>query len=131
MPGWAWMLVGLGVAATSGECAGAQPSPARGAGQPYEGVWAASAAACRDADGVDRLSIERNRFFWYETRCRARDVEAGAPRSWTMRMACEGEGQRFSAHPRLSLPTPSKLIMENAPVGPTKRQVYVRCTAKP
>jgi hypothetical protein len=42
-------------------------------------------------------------------------------------MACEGEGERFRAQPRLSLDRSDRLVFENAPVGPTKRQVYVRC----
>jgi hypothetical protein len=46
-----------------------------------------------------------------------------------MRVSCEGEGQRFRARPRLSLAAPDRLVMENAPVGPTKRQVYLRCPA--
>jgi hypothetical protein len=97
--------------------------------QPYEGVWGSSGAACRDQDGVNRLSIEGNRFYWYETRCRAHDIKAENARSWAMRMSCEGEGQRFRARPRLSLATPDRLILNGGPVGPTKRDVYVRCDA--
>src|ERR1044071_5722100 len=68
----------------------AQPKP-----QPYEGQWAPDRAACRDEDGVNRMEITGSRFFWYETRCRARDVKADGRsngRSWTMRLSCEGEG---------------------------------------
>jgi hypothetical protein len=107
----------------------AEPTP-----RPYEGLWGADGtAACRDEDGVNRMEITGKRLFWYETRCRALSIEAQGPRSWTMRLSCEGEGQRFRARPRLSLAAPDRLVMENAPVGPTKRQVYVRCpgTASP
>jgi hypothetical protein len=89
---------------------------------------APTVAACRDEDGVNRMEITGKRLFWYETRCRALSIEAQGRRSWTMRVSCEGEGQRFRARPRLSLPAPDRLVMENAPVGPTKRQIYVRCT---
>src|SRR3954447_6979019 len=96
----------------------AQPRP-HPAPQPYEGLWGADAiAACRDEDGVNRMEITGKRLFWYETRCRALSIEAQGPRSWTMRLSCEGEGQRFNARPRLSLPAPDRLVMENAPVGP-------------
>ena len=115
--------VGLALAAGSAQ---AQPKP-------YEGQWAPDRAACRDEDGVNRMEITGNRFFWYETRCRARDVKAegrSEGRSWTMRLSCEGEGQRFNARPRLSLPAPDRLVMENSPVGRAKRQSYVRCAEK-
>ena len=95
--------------------------------RPYEGLWASSKKACRAEDGVDRVSIEGDRFHWYETRCRAHDIKAANQRSWTMRMACEGEGEKFRAKPRLSLNRSDTLVFEAAPVGPTKRQVYVRC----
>lgn len=95
--------------------------------QPYEGLWAGNAAQCRDPDGVERMEISGQRFFWYETRCTVRSVSPAGPRAWAFRMACEGEGERWSARPRVSLPNPSRLVMENSPVGPTKRQVYVRC----
>jgi hypothetical protein len=107
----------------------AEPTP-----RPYEGLWGADGtAACRDEDGVNRMEITGKRLFWYETRCRALSIEAQGRRSWTMRLSCEGEGQRFRARPRLSLPAPDRLVMENAPVGPAKRQVYLRCpgTASP
>ncbi|MFL5214732.1 MAG: hypothetical protein ACJ8DH_12705 [Microvirga sp.] len=77
---------------------------------------------------MNRMEITGKRLFWYETRCRALSIEAQGPRSWTMRLSCEGEGQRFNARPRISLPAPDRLVMENSPVGRTKRQVYVRCT---
>ena len=38
-----------------------------------------------------------------------------------------GKGEKFNAKPRLSLPAPDRLILEDAPVTPVKRQVYVRC----
>jgi hypothetical protein len=131
MPKWSWLLVAFGAGFGWGECAlGQTPSPANPR-LAYEGLWGGDRiAACRDQDGVDRLSIEANRFFWYETRCRAHGRKANGPRSWTMHMACEGEGQRFKARPRLTLASPDKLIMDDAPVGRTKRQVYVRCGAR-
>ena len=105
----------------------AEPS-AKKPRQPYEGVWGGDgSAACRDPDGVDRMEINGNRFYWYETRCRAQSVKADGPRSWTMRVSCEGEGRRYRARPRISLAAPDRLIMDGSPVGPTKRQVYVRC----
>src|SRR3954451_19749233 len=88
----------------------------RTARPPYEGLWASSEAACRDEDGVERMEIGRGRLFWYETRCRADGIKAAGPRSWTMRLSCEGEGQRFSARPRLTLATPDRLIIERSPV---------------
>jgi hypothetical protein len=131
MPRWTWLLAAFGAGVAWGECAlGQTPSPASPR-LSYEGLWGGDGiAACRDQDGVDRLSIEANRFFWYETRCRAHGIKAHGPRSWSMHMACEGEGQRFRARPRLTLVSPDKLIMDDAPVGPTKRQVYVRCGAR-
>ena len=123
----ALVLVGLGFTLPAA-LAPAQGQPRADAKrQSYEGLWGADLAACRDEDGVNRMEITGNRFFWYETRCRAQDVKAAGPRSWTMRVACEGEGQRFRARPRISLPAPDRLVMDNAPVGPTKRQAYVRC----
>jgi hypothetical protein len=99
--------------------------------QPYEGVWASDKAGCRDEDGANRLSIEGNRFFWYETRCRAHDIKAGNGHSWAMRMSCEGEGAKYRAQPRLSLAPPNRLILDGSPVGQTKRDVYVRCEGRP
>ena len=73
---------------------------------PYDGVWASSQKACRDEDGVERMIIEGDRFYWYETRCRARDIKKVNGKSWTMRMSCEGEGERFM-QPRLALAAPT------------------------
>jgi len=135
----ALLFVFLGVALSAAGSAQAQSStklkgfageerpaskPAR---WPFEGVWGENDAACRDEDGVDRVSIEGNRFYWYETRCTARDIETAGPRAWTMRISCEGEGKRYRAQPRISLPAPDRLVMDNSPVGPTKRQTYLRC----
>jgi hypothetical protein len=94
---------------------------------PYEGLWGSNAKTCRDEDGVFRMEINGNRFFWYESRCRASDVKPAGANAWTMRMACEGEGEKFKGAPRLSLPAPDRLVMEKSPVGQEKRQVYVRC----
>ena len=95
----------------------------------YGGLWASSRKACRDSEGVNHMSIEGgSRFYWYETRCEARDIKAQNGRSWIMRMSCEGEGMKYSASPRLSLATPDRLIVYNGPVGgQSKREVYVRC----
>jgi hypothetical protein len=96
--------------------------------QPYEGVWASNHKACYDEDGVNRMAIEGNRFSWYETRCRASDIRAVYDKTWTMRMACEGEGEKYSAEPRLILTAPDRLTMRNSPVGQKgKRDAYVRC----
>jgi hypothetical protein len=76
------------------------------------------------------MEIGSGRLFWYETRCRAQGVKAEGPRSWTMRLSCEGEGQRFSARPRLTLATPDRLVIERSPVGPGKRQIYRRCAGQ-
>ena len=42
-------------------------------------------------------------------------------------MACQGEGKKWRSITSLSLTASDRLVMANAPVGPTKRQVYVRC----
>jgi hypothetical protein len=126
----AWVLAGFAAALAfraDGAPAQSQPRIERTARPPYEGLWASSEAACRDEDGVERMEIGRGRLFWYETRCRADRINAAGPRSWTMRLSCEGEGQRFSARPSLTLATPDRLVIERSPVGPCKRQVYARC----
>jgi len=104
----------------------AQTAPGKTA-QPYEGVWASNRKACRDQDGVDRMAIQGNRLFWYETRCRASDIKAEGDRSWAMQLSCEGEGEKLQTRSRISLPARDRLVMDDSPVGPTKRQVYVRC----
>jgi len=126
------LSLGVVLLADCGAVAQAPASPAASKPrQPYEGVWAASRTACRDRDGVDRMIIEGDRFSWYETRCRARDLKVESAQSWAMRMSCEGEGERIETRSRLSLTTRDKLTLDDAPVGPTKRQVYVRCTGRP
>jgi hypothetical protein len=99
----------------------------------YDGLWGTNAKACRDADGTNRMEINNGgqRFFWYETRCVASAVAPDGPRAWRMKMACEGEGDRFTKRPRLSLPSPGKLVLEDGPVGRAKRQTYVRCVTPP
>ena len=126
----ACVLISLGVALAA-ERAVAESASAPAGRPPYEGLWGTSEAACRDEDGVDRMEIGKGRFFWYETRCRAQAVTAETSRAWTMRLSCEGEGQRFSARPRLILETPDRLVMQAAPVGPRRRQVYRRCAGRP
>ena len=96
--------------------------------QPYEGLWGSTAKDCRDPDGVNRMEINPNGLYWYETRCKPRGkVVQNGPNAWRMQVSCEGEGERFSARPRISLPSPDRLVMEDAPVTPVKRQSYVRC----
>lgn len=102
----------------------AQASHAR---EPFEGLWGDNAKACRDPDGVNRMEINRSGIFWYETRCRPGTATPAGPNVWTMRLQCEGEGQRYRAQPRITLTAKNRLVMDASPVGPTKRQVYVRC----
>jgi len=106
----------------------AQPSAAA-ARQPYEGRWATTTKACRDPDGVERMEIGGGgkRFYWYETRCTATEVKENGPNGWRLTLSCEGEGEKYLRRSRLSLPLPNRLMLDNAPVGPTKRQTYVRC----
>ncbi|MCP3407762.1 hypothetical protein [Bradyrhizobium sp. CCGB01] len=115
------MVLSLG-AALAGECAPAW------AAQPYEGFWASTKKDCRDQDSANRMSIEGgNRLYWYETRCRASEIAADGRLGWKMRLACEGEGEKFRSNPRVSIAADGKLIMDNGPVGQAKRQAYVRC----
>ncbi|MFK4523793.1 hypothetical protein ABIF90_001774 [Bradyrhizobium japonicum] len=98
------------------------------AAQPYEGFWASTKKDCRDQDSASRMSIEGgNRLYWYETRCRAGEITADGKQSWKMRLACEGEGEKFRANPRVSVAADGRLVIENGPVGQAKRQTYVRC----
>ena len=102
-------------------------APARAsAEQPYQGVWGANQAACRAQDGTDRMAIKGNRFDWYETHCVTETVSQAGAR-WTLKLACQGEGKKWRATTRLSMPSKGRLVLDNAPVGPTKRQTYVRC----
>ena len=115
------MVLSLG-AALAGECAPAW------AAQPYEGFWASTKKDCRDQDSANRMSIEGgNRLYWYETRCRASEITADGKLGWKMRLACEGEGEKFRSNPQVSIAADGKLIMDNGPVGRAKRQAYVRC----
>jgi hypothetical protein len=94
---------------------------------PYEGLWSDSRASCRkDEDGVQRLEINPNGFFWYEERCRGRIRPLGR-NTWQAELSCEGEGSKRRVTTRLILPSPERLVLENAPVTPVKRQSYVRC----
>ncbi|MGT2439177.1 hypothetical protein ACU4GH_29210 [Bradyrhizobium betae] len=109
-------------AAVASECA-----PAWGA-QPYEGFWASTKKDCRDQDSANRMSIEGgNRLYWYETRCRASEIIAGGKHSWKMKLACEGEGEKFRSNPRVSIAADGRLVMDNGPVGQARRQTYLRC----
>ncbi|MGX1321928.1 hypothetical protein AB7M17_005381 [Bradyrhizobium sp. USDA 377] len=98
------------------------------AAQPYEGFWASTKKDCRDDDSASRMSIEGgNRLYWYETRCRASEITADGKQGWKMRLACEGEGEKFRSNPRVSIAADGRLVMDNGPVGRAKRQTYVRC----
>jgi hypothetical protein len=103
------------------------------AAQAYEGFWASTKKDCRDQDSANRMSIEGgNRLYWYETRCRASEITSDGKLSWKMRLACEGEGEKFRSNPSVSIAADGKLVMDNGPVGQGKRQTYVRCEiAKP
>jgi len=98
------------------------------AAQPYEGFWASTKKDCRDQDSANRMSIEGgNRLYWYETQCRASEITADGKLGWTMKLACEGEGEKFRSNPRVSMAADGRLVMDNGPVGQAKRQTYVRC----
>ncbi len=118
---WLAMTLSLGVA-LAGAC-----TPALAA-QAFEGFWASTKKDCRDDDSPNRMSIEGgNRLYWYETRCRASQITADGKLSWKMRLACEGEGEKFRSNPRVSIAADGRLVMDNGPVGRAKRQTYVRC----
>lgn len=98
------------------------------AGPAYEGFWASTRKDCRDDDSPNRMSIEGgNRLYWYETRCRASEIKPDGTNAWRMRLACEGEGEKFKSNPRVSVGADGRLVIENGPVGQAKRQAYVRC----
>jgi hypothetical protein len=98
------------------------------AAQPYEGFWASTKKDCRDQDSANRMSIEGgNRLYWYETRCRASEVAVDGKLGWKMKLACEGEGEKYRSNPRLSIAADGRLVMDNGPVGQGKRLTYVRC----
>lgn len=115
------MVLSLGAALAS------EFAPARAA-QPYEGFWASTKKDCRDEDNANRMSIEGgNRLYWYETRCRASEITADGKLGWKMKLACEGEGEKFRSSPRVSIAADGRLVMDNGPVGQARRQTYVRC----
>ncbi len=115
------MALSLG-AAVSGACAPAF------AAQPYEGFWASTRKDCRDQDSANRMSIEGgNRLYWYETRCHASEITADGKLGWKLKLACEGEGEKFRSNPRISIAAGGRLVMANGPVGQAKHQAYVRC----
>jgi hypothetical protein len=115
------IILSLGAALT-GNCAPAL------AAQPYAGFWASTKKDCRNDDSPNRMSIEGgNRLYWYETRCHASEISADGKLRWKMKLACEGEGEKFRSNPRVSIAADGRLVMDNSPVGQGKRQVYVRC----
>src|SRR5690242_13695230 len=67
---------------------------------PYYGLWGSNAKACRDPDGVERLEINPNGFYWYETRCKPAGITPDGLRAWRMRLSCEGEGEKFQKRTR-------------------------------
>ncbi len=94
--------------------------------EPYDGIWGDANQSCRAEDS--RLGIKGNRFDWYETHCNAQRLSASG-RTWKFALSCSGEGKRWRSVTSLALPSPDRLVMENAPVGPdTRRQVYKRCS---
>lgn len=118
---WFAMALSLGASLASG-CAPAQVA------QPYEGFWASTRKDCRDQDSANRMSIEGgNRLYWYETRCRASEITADGKLGWKMKLACEGEGEKFRSNPRVSIAADGRLVIDNGPVGQARRQTYVRC----
>jgi len=136
------LLLGLGAGALLvGETVIARAAPAKAPSsvaakksrQPYDGLWASSAKKCMDREGVERMFVEGGRFSWYENQCRASDIKPIDARSWSMRMSCEGEGEKYTVKPRLLLPTANRLVFaDQPPVGRkgSKREVYVRCDEK-
>ncbi|XUJ33626.1 hypothetical protein ACQ5SK_39105 [Bradyrhizobium japonicum] len=97
-------------------------------GATLRGLLGVDQKDCRDQDSANRMSIEGgNRLYRYETRCRAGEITADGKQSWKMRLACEGEGEKFRSNPRLSIAADGRLVMQNGPVGQAKRQTYVRC----
>lgn len=109
------------------------PAAAKKPRQPYDGLWASSAKKCMDREGVERMFVEGGSFSWYENQCRANDIKPIDARSWSMRMSCEGEGEKYTVKPRLLLETPNRLVFaDQPPVGKkgSKREVYVRCDEK-
>ena len=80
----------------------------------YEGFWASTKKDCRNEDSANRMSIEAgNRLYWYETRCQASEIKK-------MRLASEGEGEKFKSNPRVSIAGDGRLVIENGPVGQAK-----------
>ncbi len=78
---------------------------------------------CMDRDGVERMWVEGgNLFVWYENQCRASDIKPIDARSWSMRMSCEGEGEKYSVKPRLLLETPNRLVFADSAAGQPKRK---------
>lgn len=68
------------------------------AAQPYEGFWASTKKDCSDKDSANRTSIEGgNRLYWYETRCRAGEINlmALAPG----RCACHAKARARNSSP--------------------------------
>jgi hypothetical protein len=102
----------------------AAPAPAFAAPKsepPYHGLWGSNAKACRDRDGVSRMEINPNGFYWYETRCKASGITPDGVHAWRMRLGCEGEGEKFQKRTRLTLPAPNQLVLHDGPVGQSKR----------
>ncbi|MBX9828578.1 MAG: hypothetical protein K2Y27_26755 [Xanthobacteraceae bacterium] len=119
-------VAALGALLLAAAPASAQPAAPKSE-PPYHGLWGSTAKACRDPDGVSRLEINPNGFYWYETRCKVSGITPDGLHAWRMRLACEGEGETFQKRTRLTLPAPSRLVLHDGPVGRSKRDAYVRC----
>lgn len=153
-----WLLLVLGTAVSQGRAAAQAPlqssisrgepsSSPRGSSGPaivgqeprkpapqsvrraYEGYWAADRAACLNPDSDQRMAIGPSTISWYETRCRIRSSAAAGRNAWSLGLTCRGEGQRMEAHATVFLPTAGTLIMDDGPIGPGRRQRYLRCTS--
>lgn len=109
--------------------AGQVPVPARGASarHPFVGYWATDRAACLDPDSDGRMAFGPDTIDWYETRCRIRAASTARRGARRLDLACRGEGQRMDLRATVSLPTPDALIIDDGPIGPSKRQRYIRC----
>ena len=93
---------------------------------PYDGLWGDAKEGCQAE--ASRLTVRGNRFTWYEAQCQARRISK-TNSVWRLAMACRGEGRSWRSITSLSLLSRDRLVMLNAPVGPTKRQAYKRCSA--
>jgi hypothetical protein len=60
----------------------------------YRGIWAPSAAACKDQDGVDLIAVKPKGVDFYEAGARLERVtQAGQDRTIKLKLSYEGEGE--------------------------------------